>query len=490
MNLAAPVQPLGSHQLLVFLLQVAVLLGLAFGLGRVAERLKLPAIVGELLAGVFLGPSLLGMLAPALEHWLMPPVPSQMNLLDAAGQIGVLLLVGLTGTHLDTVMLRRRRATAARISLAGLLVPLGLGIGVGILLPVTLIPHGVHRGVFALFLGVAMCVTAIPVIAKTLADLRLLHRDVGQLTLAAGLVDDAVGWFLLSVVSALATIGVSAGRVSRSVLFLVGFVVFAFVVGRPLVNRALRMADRSSQPGPTMAVTVVTILLAAATTQALGMEAMFGAFIAGIIVGGPALANRHKLAPLRAVVLSVLAPLFLATAGLRMDLTTLAHPQVALTALAILTVAIAGKFAGAYLGARLSRLGRWESVAMGAGMNARGVVEVVIAMAGLRLGVLNTATYTSIILVAIVTSLMAPPLLRLAMSRVRHTEQEQQRKAEQDAWAEIAPPTTLPGAELAGAELAGTELPGAEAPGAELPGIRAVPQVPAGQAAPALELVA
>src|SRR6266540_703033 len=405
MNLAAPVQPLASHQLLVFILQVAVLLGLALGLGRVAERFKLPAIVGELLAGVVLGPSLLGMAAPALEHWLMPSVPSQMNLLDATGQIGVLLLVGLTGSHLDMKMLRRKRVTAARISIAGLVVPLGLGIGLGTVLPASLVPGGVNRVVFALFLGVAMCVTAIPVIAKTLSDLRLLHRDVGQLTLAAGLVDDAVGWFMLSVVSALATVGVSTGRVSLSVFYLVGFVVFAFAVARPLVRRIMRLADRSSQPGPTMAVTVVTILLGAATTQALGMEAMFGA---------PNAANHRKLAPLRSVVLSVLAPLFLATAGLRMDLTSLAHGSNALVALAILTVAIFGKFAGAYLGARLSRLSNWESLAMGAGINARGVVEVGIAMAGLRLGVLNTATFTSIILVAIATSLMAPPMLRLA----------------------------------------------------------------------------
>jgi Kef-type K+ transport system membrane component KefB len=431
---SAPVPPLASHQLLVFILQVAALLGLAFLLGRLAERVRMPAIVGELLAGVLLGPSLLGWLWPRFSHWLLPAVPAQMHLLDASAQIGVLLLVGMTGTHLEAGMLRRRGATAARISLAGLLLPLGLGILLGSVLPASLVPDGIHRSVFALFLGVAMCVTAVPVLAKTLSDLRILHRDVGQMTLAAGLVDDAVGWFLLSVVSALATVGVSVGLVSRSVLYLVGFVVVAFGLAGPLVRWLMRLADRSEQPGPTMAIAVITILLAAAATQALGMEAMFGAFVAGIIIGSPNAANQRKLAPLRSVVLWVLAPLFLATAGLRMDLTTLVHSTTALTALAILTVAIAGKFAGAYLGARLSRIGRWESLAMGAGMNARGVVEVVIAMAGLRLGVLNTATYTSIVLVAIVTSLMAPPLLRLTMARVPPNDLERRRKAEQDGW--------------------------------------------------------
>jgi Kef-type K+ transport system membrane component KefB len=433
-NIMGPVPPLAAHQLLIFLLQIGLLLLLAFCLGRVAERMKLPAIVGELLAGVIVGPSLLGFLAPGFSHWLLPANASQMHLLDAAGQIGVLLLVGITGSHLDMAMLRRRRVTAARISISGLLVPLGLGIGLGFLLPASLIPGDTPRGVFALFIGVAMCVTAIPVIAKTLSDLKLLHRDVGQLTLAAGVFDDAVGWFLLSVVSALATIGVSVGLVSRSVLYLVGFVAFAFIVARPVVRKIMRAADRSGQAGPTIAITVITVLLGAAATQALGMEAIFGAFIAGIIVGAPNAANQRKLAPLKTLVLWVLAPLFLASAGLRMDLTTLVDGGTVLAALAMLVVAIFGKFAGAYIGAKLSRIGKWESLAIGAGMNARGVVEVVIAMAGLRLGVLTTSTYTSIVLIAIVTSLMAPPLLRFAMARVTHNEEELLRQAEQAAW--------------------------------------------------------
>jgi Kef-type K+ transport system membrane component KefB len=417
---------------LVFLLQLTTLLLLAFCLGRVAERLRMPAIVGELLAGVIVGPSLLGSLAPGFAHWLTPASADQMHLLDAAGQLGVLLLVGVTGSHLDLVMLRRRRFTAARISIAGLLVPLSLGVLLGYLAPASLLQG--DRRVFALFLGVALCVTAIPVIAKTLADLGMLHRDVAQLILAAGLVDDAVGWFLLSVVSALATVGVSTGHVSLSLAYLVGFVLLALVVARPVVRGVMRLADRSDHPGPTIAVSTIIVLAGAALTQSLGMEAMFGAFIAGILIGAPRAANHLKLAPLRAVVLSVLAPLFLASAGLRMDLTTLADGGTALAALAILVVAIFGKFAGAYIGARFSKLTRWEGLAIGAGMNARGVVEVVIAMVGLRVGVLNTATYTSIVLVAIVTSLMAPPLLRLAMTRVAHSEDERQRLAEYESW--------------------------------------------------------
>lgn len=418
---------LDPHVLLVFLLQASLLLLIAFALGRLAERLGLPALVGELLTGVLLGPSLLGTLAPGLLSRVLPADATQIHLIDAVGQFGVLLLVGVTGIQLDGRMLRERGSTGVKVSLAGLLLPLGLGIGAGFLVPAALLTETTDRGTFALFLGVAMCVTAIPVIAKILADMGLLHRDVGQLTLAAGTVDDAAGWFLLSVVSAAATTGVRAGAVSLSLLYLVLFLAAAYFLGRP----AVRWVMRGVRGGPRVTVAVVVILLGAAATQSMGMEALFGAFIAGILIGQARDDEGvlwRDLTPLRTVVLSVLAPLFLATAGLRMDLTALADPKVLLAGIALLLVAIAGKFAGAYLGARASRLSHWEGIALGAGMNARGVVEVVVATTGLRLGVLSIATYTVIVLIAVVTSVMGPPILRLAMSRLEQTPAEAERE--------------------------------------------------------------
>ena len=435
MGFDKPAPPLGGELLLVFLLATATLLLVAVILGRVAERFGMPAIVGELATGVLLGPSLLGHVAPGLTHWLLPNSADQMHLLDATAQIGILLLVGLTGTHLDVAMLRRRKATAARISLGGLLLPLALGLVIGYFLPSSITgATGNDRLVTAGFMGVAMCVTAIPVIAKTLLDMRLMYRDVGQLSLAAGSIDDAIGWALLSVVSIAAVAGITVGHVSRAVGYLLAFIVLAAIVGRPLVRRVMRLAGRSEQAGPSIATAAIVILLGAAITQSLGMEPVFGAFVAGILVGLPGAADQKKLAPLRAVVLSVLAPLFLATAGLRINLSALADPTVAIVAVLVLACAIVGKFVGAYAGARLSRLSTWESLAIGAGMNSRGVVEVVVALTGLRLGVLNVATYTILLLVAIVTSVMAPPVLRYATARIAQSEDERLRKIEQDTW--------------------------------------------------------
>jgi Kef-type K+ transport system membrane component KefB len=433
-SLAAPIAPIAAHDLLIFLLQVSLLLLLAVTLGRLASRFGMPAVVGELFVGAVLGPSFLAWAAPGLHGWLFPAIPEQYHLLDAVGQIGVLLLVGLTGMQMDMGLVRRRGATAAGVSVGGLIIPLGLGIGAGYLLPKALVPDGTDITVFALFLGVAMCVSAIPVIAKTLIDMNLLHRNVGQLTLTAGMIDDAFGWFMLSIVSAMAVNAVSTGTMLISLAYLIAIIAFALTIGRPLIRGALRTAAKSDDPGLTVATSAVLILLAAAATHALGLEAVFGAFICGILIGTAGKVDPTRLAPLRTVVLSGFAPIFFATAGLRMDLTALIRPEVLLAGLAVLAIAIAGKFIGAYAGARLSGLNKWEGLALGAGLNARGVIEVVVAMVGLRLGILSVEVYTIVILIAIVTSLMAPPILRFAMARVEQTAEEQVRETQHRAW--------------------------------------------------------
>ncbi|MEV6907373.1 cation:proton antiporter [Amycolatopsis sp. NPDC051071] len=426
--MASPVATISAHSMLVFLLQLGLLLGLALALGRLAVKLTMPAVVGELTAGVLIGPSVLANLAPGLSAWLMPHDAAQLNLLDAVGQLGVLLLVGITGVHVDLKLVRRKGMTAGWVSAGGLLVPLGLGVGLGFLLPASLIPAGTDRAVFALFLGVAMGVSAIPVIAKTLLEMRLLHRDIGQLIVSAAAVDDIIGWLLLSVVSALAVTGLLAGQVALSIAGLLAVLLFTVVVGRPLVNAALRLASRSAEPGPGIATAVVLLLLAAAGTHALGMEPVLGTLLCGMLIGSSKHIDLARLAPLRTVVLAVLAPIYFATAGLRMDLTALRDPAVLGSAALVLLIAVLGKFAGAYLGARAGRLSHWEGLALGSGLNARGVIQVIVAIVGLRLGVLNTATYTIIVLVAIVTSLMAPPTLRYAVRRIAVTEEERVRE--------------------------------------------------------------
>lgn len=419
--------PIPAHQLLLFLVQLTLLLVTARTFGALTRRMGMPGVVGELFAGVVLGPSIFANALPALSNWVFPPATEQQHLIDAVGQVGVLLLVALAGMQLDLLSLRRRLHSAAKVSVAGLLIPLAIGIAFGFVAPVPLRPDNVSPAVFALFLGVAVCVSAIPVIAKTLMELKLTHRNVGQIILAAGMIDDAIGWFLLSLVVAIAAGGLHIGVVATSLGALVLVAMFTATLGRWIVHWALRRAERTGDATTVAATAVALVLASSAATHALGLEAILGAFLCGVLIGSSGI-RLSSLAPVNTIVMSVLAPVFFATAGLRMDLTALADPSLLGAALTVLALAIVGKFAGAFAGGAMSGLNRRECTALGAGMNARGVIEVVIAMVGLRMGVIGVEAYTVLIVVALVTSIMAPPILRRSMRHIDSTPDEEIRK--------------------------------------------------------------
>lgn len=435
--LAGPTAPLDTSALRTFLLQLAVLLAAALCLGLLARRLGLPALAGELLAGVLLGPSVLGHVSPALSGWLFPSSVAQTHLLDATTQAGILLLVGLTAAHLDTGFLRRRAGDVARVGLGALLLPLGAGIALGYVIPEALLPAGSQRDVVALFIGVVMCVTAIPVIAKTLADLGMLHRDVGQLILASAALDDTLGWLLLTVVSVMVTQGAHGHSGLVIAITIVALLVAAQLLGRPMGWLGRRLSAHSGGAGAAFAVLVT--LLYSAVTAGLGLEAVLGAFLAGVTVLRRI--SPTYLAGLNTIVLWVFAPIFVAAIGLRVDLAVLAQPVALVSAVVALAVAVSSKLFGAYLGARASRLSHWHGVALGAGMNSRGMVEVIIALVGLRLGLLTAASFTIVVLIALITSMLAPPMLRLAVRRIPPSATEVARYEHQLGWSADLPAT-------------------------------------------------
>ncbi|RJQ75820.1 cation:proton antiporter [Pseudonocardiaceae bacterium YIM PH 21723] len=436
LRVSGTVAPLAADRVLYLLLQTGLLLGLAMALGRLSTKLGMPSVVGELTAGLLLGPSLLGRLGPTAASAMRFNAPEQVHLLDALSLIAVVLLVGISGAHIDAPAAKRRWIPVVTIGLAGLLIPLIAGVAAGYLTPADMMGAHAQRDVFAAFLGVALCLSAIPVIAKTLLDLGLMHRNVGQLIMSAASVEDAIGWFLLSLVSMSMVSEQTLGRVVLAAATVVGFLLVAALVGRPLVRMVLHRAERSAQFGASTTSAVLVVLAGAGLAQALGMEAVFGAFIAGLLIGSPGMIDPARLAGLRTVVLTVLAPLFLASVGLRADLTVLGEPTVLLVGVCFLLIAVITKLLGGYLGGRLSRLTHWESLAVGAGLNARGVVEIVAASVGLRLGLISTAMYTVIVLIAVATSVMAPPLLRFAMRRVEQNSEEDVRESQHARWSD------------------------------------------------------
>jgi Kef-type K+ transport system membrane component KefB/nucleotide-binding universal stress UspA family protein len=425
------IPPIGHGTVTVLLLQLGLLLLTARVLGHVANRFGLPTVVGELLAGVMLGPSILGTIAPGAFALLVPADPARFHLLEAFAFLGVLLLLVVTGLETDIDLIVSKGRTAAAISLTGIIVPFAMGFALGQVLPAAFVVDTDQRLVFSLFLGTAMGISAIPVIAKVLIEMNAVKRDIGQLTLAAGMIDDTIGWILLSVVAGLARSGVvdvpSVIQAVLSVLIVLGL---SFTAGRKLMHWLFKVVDeREGGDLAKVSLLMVLALLFGSLTHYLNIEAVLGAFIVGILAGQVKRFHRSARHVFEVVTLGVFAPIFFATSGLRVDLTALLDPTVMLVGLIVLAAAIVGKFAGAALGAKLSGLGKWEALSLGAGMNARGAIEIIVATIGLGLGVLTPEMYTIILLVAIVTSLMAPPILRVTLRRVPFTAEETARLA-------------------------------------------------------------
>jgi Kef-type K+ transport system membrane component KefB/nucleotide-binding universal stress UspA family protein len=406
---------LSELQILHFILQVGALLLASRLLGDLMKRWGQAAVVGELLAGVVLGPSILGHLAPPLYAWLFPSDPLSGSLLEAVAWLGVITLLLYIGLETDLGILHGMGRTATVVSVFGMTIPFGCGLALGFLLPASSLAAPNERLIFALFMAVAIAISAVPVIARILLDLGLMRRDLGMLILAAGIIDDTTGWLMLSIVAGLAEQG-SVHLDSFLILLLESavFILFCYFVGRRMVTRVLRWVDdRTYVEHAKFSAMLVIALICAFITQSIGIHAVFGAYIAGVMMAESARVRKYDRSDLEAAGLGFLAPIFFAYSGLKTDLSTLRDPVVLGV---VLAVAIGSKFVGCGIGALAGRLKWRESLAVAIGMNARGGMGILVGLIGLSLGVLTPQMYTVIIAVAVITSVMTPPLLSWAIS--------------------------------------------------------------------------
>ena len=420
---------LTEHQQLVFWAELLAILAVARLLGSVLRRWGQPAVVGELAAGVLLGPSVLGRVWPGGFSWLFPLDKVQSGAVNAIGWLGIVFLLVLTGFETDLGLIRSLGRAAGSVSAGALALPFACGIGLGLSLPAVFVGVHSHRAVFTLFVAVGLSAPSLPVIAKVLTDLDFMRRNFGQLTVAVGMVNDTIAWLALGVIAGLASsAGLSVGRLAVTIGAMVVLLAGGLTVGQQGVDRLLRwVRTRSDTVGDSFVATVVVVVLVATLAQAAGIEAVLGAYVAGIVFGRSRFRHPQLHEHLETVTYGVLAPVFFATVGLKLDLGTLAKATTAMWGGIVLAVAMLAMFVGAYAGARLGRLPRREALALGSALNARGAVEVVIAAIGLSLGVLSRTAFTTIVLMAIATSIMAPPLLRRIVKGWPGTEEEQRR---------------------------------------------------------------
>ncbi len=418
-----------DQTLAIFAAELILLLLVGRLLGELMNRIGQPGLFGQLLAGVLLGPSVFGLLLPELHAAVFPHNKKLKSMIDAISQIGILLLLLLTGMETNLALVRRRQRAVVSTSLSGIAVPFIGGVALAYALPTDVIPAHENPLVTALFLGTAMSVSSVKILSMTLMEIGVIRRDIGQLILATAILDDTVAWVIIAVIAGIAAHGtVDLATIGASLAMTAAFLAASLTIGRRLVARLiLWVNDHMTIEVPVITAILVVMLSMALTTELIGVHTALGAFVAGILIGQSPILTEHIERELRGFIFAFFSPVFFAVAGLGMDLRTLMDPTLLMFTGAVILVASLGKFSGALVGGRLGGLTVRESLAMATGLNARGSTEVVIATIGLSMGALSNQLYTMIVAMAVITTMAMPPTLRWMMARVPFSDDESQR---------------------------------------------------------------
>jgi len=402
----------GSTSLLWhLLLALATVVILGRIVGALFRRIGQPPVIGEVVAGILLGPSLLGHVAPDAYAYLLPSDVAPF--LGMLAQLGVIIYMFLVGLELNGDMLRGQLRVTLTTSHASIALPFVLGSAFALYLYPRFSTTAVPFTHFALFLGVAMSITAFPVLARILSDQQMTGTRLGQLSLTCAAIGDVTAWCLLAF-----AVGVVNGSARDAVLvgvFTVAFITLMFLVVKPRFERLAAATHGEHPTQRAVGITLVSLLLAALATEAIGVHAIFGAFLLGAVIphDSPLARSLHK--GIVDLVTILFMPAFFAFTGMRTEIGLLSGRYEWLVCGAIIAVAVAGKFGGTTVAARLNGLDWRQSMGLGTLMNTRGLMEVIVLNVGLDLGVISPTLFTMLVLMAIVTTLMTIPLLHLVL---------------------------------------------------------------------------
>ncbi len=402
---------LTSQEVAVLFLSLGLLLATARLFAEVAKRFNQPMVLGEILAGVFWGPTIVGTLAPHFSSYLFPQQGGGALVLDGMMTLAITLFLLVAGMEVDLSTIWRQGKTAITVSLAGIIGPFGVGFAAAWFFPQLIGGQagGSNGLVFALFIGTALSISALPVIIKTLMDLNLYRSDLGMLVVAAAVFNDLVGWIVFAVI---------LGMIGKTNQFSIGMTIFLtltfaggmLTIGRWLINRSLPWIQaHSSWPGGILGFSLSLALFCAAFTEWIGIHAIFGAFIAGIALGDSRHLRERTRATIEQFVSFIFAPLFFAGIGLRVNFVKEFDLLLVITVLIIATL---GKVIGCGLAGRMSGMARREAWALGFGMNARGAMEIILGLLALQYGLINERLFVALVVMALATSLMSGPILQ------------------------------------------------------------------------------
>jgi Kef-type K+ transport system membrane component KefB len=400
-----------AHPLAILLGQIVAIIIVARIFGYIARKVRQPAVVGEVIAGIVLGPSLLGLYLPDVAYSLFP-VQSLGNL-QLLSQIGLILFMFVIGMELDLTVLRNKAHDAVVVSHASIIVPFALGVGFAYFTYDTLAPENINFSSFALFMGIAMSITAFPVLARIVQERGIQKTKLGTIVITCAAADDITAWCILAAVIAIVKAG-SFGSSLFIMLMAVGYVLVMLKVVKPFLKRIGDLhSSRENMSQPIVAIFFLTLILSSYVTELIGIHALFGAFMTGAIIPENAKFRNIFIEKVEDVSVVLLLPLFFVFTGLRTQIGLLNDPSLWMTAGIIILVAVTGKFFGSAIAARFVGQSWKDSLSIGALMNTRGLMELVVLNIGYDLGVLTPEVFAMMVLMALITTMMTGPALDL-----------------------------------------------------------------------------
>jgi Kef-type K+ transport system membrane component KefB len=407
-------EKLTHDEVVTLLLQLAAMLVLARVFAEIAQKFKQPAVIGEILAGIILGPTILGMIGPEYFEFLFRSNPATNLALDGIVQMAVILLLFIAGLEVELHLVWSQGKSAVNISILGLIVPFVLGFIFPYFFPEF---FGLTQGnqlLFSLFMGTAMSITALPVVVRILMDMNLFKTKMGMVIVAGAMVNDIIGWLIFSVI--LSFMGKSG---NLSLISTIGitllFTGFMLTLGKGLLNKVLPWTNKKlAWPGGVLSLSMAFCFIAAAFTEWLGIHAIFGAFLFGVALGDSAHFSEKAKEIIHQFINNIFAPLFFVSIGLKINFITNFDIWLVLI---ILVISFAGKIIGSGYGAFRSGYTFRDSLAVGFGMNARGAMEIILGLIALDNGLIDEKLFVALVVMALITSMSSAPLMKWALRK-------------------------------------------------------------------------
>jgi Kef-type K+ transport system membrane component KefB len=402
---------LGIDNLLgIVIIQIAVILIFANLIGYGLSKIKQPFVIGEIVAGILLGPSFLGRISPSVSRALFPE--NSLNILMILSQIGLILFMFAIGAELDLKAVQKRLGSLIFISQFSMVVPFAMGLGAAYFLYNNFAPHNVPFLGFALFIGISMSITAFPVLARMVKERGLSHTNVGITALSCAGINDIVAWCLLAAVVAIVRKG-SVVSSFHTILWCLCYVLVMMLVVRPVLRVLINSAKGNAAGRGSMAIILVLLLISSWVTESIGIHSLFGAFFAGLVLPGNADFRKTIINNIGHLGMVLLLPLFFVISGLRTRIELMTDTHTLIIGSIVILTAIAGKLGGTALAARLARFSLKDSLSIGALMNTRGLMELIVLNIGYDLGVFSLSMFTIMVLMALISTMMTFPLLDL-----------------------------------------------------------------------------